>query len=322
MKLVTFIALFSTTILAEENFYQIDLSQSAKSEETVLKSILSVTQDEVISVPTTCYRSVYQGERTICDHFNIGFHVMNKLPIGDYPAPPSIPRPPIEPERTCESRPYYSTEEYTCYETKTESRTYKVADVTNSVHMNIETHGLDLNGCTIRLNEIQDQLNTTTDCTKAFISVKKEEKVVLKESGNIQLETNLSIEAFDRHVFYLQDTGHLENVHMTRQILIASIGELTKENHFDVKLKVMRKNYFFKKDELLIDRVLNENEFTIIREDENKMLIDFGELLGGINKKVPHDVTIELTPKNLPKNLINGQLFEKLQSTVNIYQIF
>ena len=96
-------------------------------------------------------------------------------------------------------------------------------------------------------------------------------------------------------------------------VLTFRTGDLTKNPNFSLKLYVEKK-HFFKKDEVLIDRILTSTEFESykISDEYSIVKVNLDKLLGGFDEKKKHEIKVSLNV-----NLESGIILSKIP-TLNV----
>jgi hypothetical protein len=202
---------------------------------------------------------------------------------------------------------------------KTISVPYEEVDHQSRSNVNVKVSAAPISrpqtgNCGINFSMNGDQFQATNTCTEyvAFTNMIKNER---NENGVRVTDYGYAIKLYDIQTIFSALNGGLQEMHVNGNELMVKTGSLNRTQNFTLKLYVQRKR-FFKNDEVLIDRVLTNNEFSYEPIDENTgwAHIDLNRVLNGFNANRRHIIKL-----NLDVNLDSGTMLNQM-NIPNLHQ--
>jgi hypothetical protein len=329
------ISVFASSTTSDQHIVKIQNSET--TEAFSLNTETYKTEYKIETIQNICYRQVFNGYQTVCNGYQFvsersqgrgedhhenrggdrdGDHRDNRggHRDGDHGRDHEYPRPQ---RPVCYSVPMYRTESYSCLQSV--SVPYEVFDHQSTTNVNVvmsaapETKQATGN-CGINFNLTGDHLTSINTCNDYLAFANK----TGENHGNFN-SFNYTIKLVDAQLVMAPLAGNLQEMHINGSELIVRTGNLSDTARFNLKLYVQRRK-LFKKDIVLIERVLKASEFSYQATDMNTgyVHIDLQKLIGNFEPNKKNIIRLNLDLNIDTTNLIKNSSLPKFNQEASI----
>ena len=214
-------------------------------------------------------------------------------------------------EVVCRETPQYRQEYYTCYETLSiphEVFSYNSKAIVNVKLPNVpEGASLPLERCNINFKLDGGSFTPTANCYEFMVLAKKSASES-REGQTVTQDHKLDISLVNLKDIIAPIKGGISEMRVEGQNLVFRTGDLTRNKNISLKLFVENKKLLG--DKTLIERQLAPSEYSFekISDDYGIVKIDLTKLIGGINTKKKHYISVEINVLIDTHNSINQSL--------------
>ncbi len=315
MKLILAILLaFASTVFAStvDNF-SLPLNRIETEENFLLQTIQTRTAYRQETIAKTCFRTEFDGYRSVCGYFPVVFCHDNRASHSECQS---------RLEFRCHQEPQYRNVSYTCYDTVTVP--YEVNDhsvrANISVNVNRNTNQTNIENCAMNFSLMGEVLKTGSDCRNQLIVAKNSQRSEMDQFGTVTSFYQYQLNVLDTAATIAPIDGGIEQMQLEGHTLTFRAGDLSRNANYSLNLFVERR-HLLKSDETLINRTLSPSEFSFekINDRFSTVKINLDKLLGGFNDSKKHVIKVEMNI-HLPEGTLinNSQPLFSAQNTLTI----
>ena len=199
---------------------------------------------------------------------------------------------------------------------------YEVVDHQSTANVNVKVSAAPATkpqsgSCGINFSLNGDAFAATNTCVD-YLALSNQ---VVTDQGNAK-SYSYAIKLYDAETVFAPLAGKLQDMHVEGDDLVVKTGNLVNATNFTLKLYVQRRR-FLAKDMVLINRVLNANEFSYQAIDDKTgyVHINLEKILGGFQSGKKHVIQLNLDVNLDQGTLLNGgalpSLHQENQITIN-----
>ncbi|MBY0414576.1 MAG: hypothetical protein K2Q18_10435 [Bdellovibrionales bacterium] len=265
----------------------INIGKDAPLEMDAIQSIYR-TETSYESYESTCSREVATGSRTTCSPGRSETRCRKVAGVGEECWQETT-------EENCSEETTYSTEYYSCTETRAVYNDVYDHAVRAKVFITKgdSANDFDLSACTLSISMNDSSEALTANCDKAIVKAKVVSRKEMIESGDKYRDIKLELDFASIEGLGALKKG-LSALSFSKGVVSFASANLKEATNFKLTAKLVR-NRLLLKDKVLLERELKANEYVVDVEAGGtfKVSIDLAKLTGFDSTK-RHDLKIEL----------------------------
>lgn len=283
--------------------YSLPINGQQSVENFTLNAVQTRTEYRNETVANTCWRTVFAGYRQVCHQ-----EAVTRCWYG----PNGRQHCDTQWITQCRQEPQYRQESYTCYQTV--AVPYEVFSNYVKALVNVKLPNVPAGStlpqetCNIDFKLEGGNFSSNAFCPE-FIVYANRSSTNSREDQTVVQDHKYDITLLDAKAVAAPVKGGIGEMRMEGQTLVFRTGDLTRNKNFSLKLFVERRK-LLKGDETLINRNLAPAEYSFEKTSDEfgVVRINLGNLIGGINKKRKHIISVDINVLTSMANSISSSL--------------